>query len=103
MGAARAEQPVGDRRIRVERPDEPAEQRRQDAEADDRRADDADRIAPALGDPPLAWDSLPGRGCARGAHETLILGSRKPQMRATSRIAAWKTAAMISVAVWIAG
>ena len=73
-----AEQPVGVGRVRVDRPDEAAEERRQDAEADDRRADDPDRVAPARGDQPPARHGLPGGRRGRRAHVTLILGSSRP-------------------------
>ena len=73
---ARAEQPVGGRVVRVDRPDEAAEERGQDDAADDDGAGDADRVAPAgrQREPPPLREGLPD--AFRGAHPTLILGSR---------------------------
>ena len=63
--------------VRISRPHEMAEERRQDDEADHDRARDPDRVAPAGGErEPAARQQAPG--CSSGAHETLILGSRTP-------------------------
>jgi hypothetical protein len=72
----RSEEPFGRRLVGIDRPDEAAEEGGEDDGADDHGAGDADRIAPAgrQREPPSRRERLPDS--FRGAHVTLILGSR---------------------------
>jgi len=63
--------------VRVGRPDEASQERRQHDEADHARADNPDGVTPARrNDEPAARQHAPD--CGRGAHPVPILGSRMP-------------------------